>query len=124
MSSPLATNPGFTDHTCVTVTCGTCGYIFDEDNECAFHYPNRDEAAEAVTEAGWWVLPDSVQCPRCAGRQACQHLGHAWTPWHLCRCNGLIVRHVQQMESRTCGSCDAYEARPAPDTGDAGEVAA
>lgn len=107
---------GFAVETCVVVFCRTCRCSYDEQDYVTVHFGNRDEAAQTITEAGWWVTEQGVQCPPCAAREACQTLGHAWPAWQRCRCGGRIFAHVRQMEFRTCASCGEGQERIAQTT--------
>lgn len=111
---------GFTTETCIVVACRTCGHQFDEDEEGVIHFPNLDDAADTVTRAGWWVTQQGAQCRGCAADEACASFGHAWPrEWTLCRCNGRIPVHVQQMEYRNCACCDEHQERIAQPVGGA-----
>lgn len=119
--SALDSNPAFAVKTCVyvVVTCSTCGREFNEDEEGTVGFDSREEAVGWLTEAGWWLLADGVQCDRCAGEQACREFGHAWEPWRRCGCRGQSpgLHRLQQMQVRWCESCEAEEERPEPEGG-------
>ena len=116
---PAALPNGFTVHTCVAVACGTCDRDFgDTEDIGSLHFTTADDAATHVTDAGWWITPDAVQCPDCAGKQACAELGHAWPSWRPCGCGchdgrPRIPSHTQPMQYRWCASCHEGEDRAA-----------
>jgi hypothetical protein len=103
----------FTTTRCLVVSCRTCEQEFaDPDSEAVLHFDHVDEAADAVTAAGWWLTQDGVQCDTCAATEACARYGHAWERWRDCGCGGLIPDHTRQMQARHCASCQAREERP------------
>jgi hypothetical protein len=108
-------NPSFTTETCIVVACGTCHRAYDEDQDgMVVHFDTVDQAADTVTNAGWWVTPDTVQCPGCAGEQACAQLGHAWPARRDCRCgctegDPRIRDHTRPTKVRYCQSCQRVD---------------
>jgi len=44
-------------HSCVTVACDVCKYVFDED-EYTVHFANLDEARKALHASGWTITAD------------------------------------------------------------------
>jgi hypothetical protein len=108
---------GFTVETCIVVACRTCQRAYgDEEEGVTVHFSDLDDAARTITAAGWWVTQQGVQCYDCAASEACATLGHAWPAWTLCRCEGRIPAHLQQMEFRTCAGCGEQEERLAHTT--------
>lgn len=117
MPATAALPPGFTATRCLVVACRICDDEFEhEDSGTVLHFETVDKAAAVLTEAGWWLTQDGVQCERCAASEACANLGHAWDPWSRCRCNGQIPTHRVPIEYRFCASCNASEERPAQGT--------
>ncbi|MFI6026369.1 hypothetical protein [Amycolatopsis magusensis] len=112
-STPDVLPTGFTTASCFLVACRTCNGAFDEESEGVYHFPSIAAAADALTDAGWWLTQDGVQCDMCAAKESCARYGHAWEPWRLCRCGGRIPVHFVQMDVRHCVSCQAHEERPA-----------
>jgi len=52
-----------TEHTCITVACDLCRYVYDEDEYTA-HFTDLNEARKAMTGTGWTVTADrKVICP-------------------------------------------------------------
>ena len=109
---------GIVVHRCIEVSCTSCADSYHPD-EGAIHFPadGLEEALQAVTDAGWWVTTErgvmAVQCGPCAAREACRAVGHAWTAWKTCRCEGRILQHVVQMRIRICVGCHEFDEQPA-----------
>ena len=116
---PTMSTPGFRTQTYVIVTCCTCRRDYEDTEENRFLFASVDEAIDSVTEAGWWVTPQAVQCVDCAARQACAELGHAWDVggWRACGCGCVsgnrrpIRSHIQPMQYRRCASCCHHQLR-------------
>ncbi|MFD9890949.1 hypothetical protein ACFWY9_16510 [Amycolatopsis sp. NPDC059027] len=111
--------PGFTRESCLIVTCGDCHNPFGEmDDVGVVHFATLDEATRAVTDAGWQVTPDHVQCSPCTRTQTCRDHGHAWPGWRPCGCGCAIgtpsiPAHAEPHEWRYCKSCGEGEDRAA-----------
>ena len=44
-------------HSCITVACDVCNYIYDQDEYTA-HFSDLDEARKALTGTGWTITAD------------------------------------------------------------------
>ena len=44
-------------HSCITVACDVCRYVWDEDEYTA-HFADLDEARKALTGTGWTITAD------------------------------------------------------------------
>lgn len=45
------------DHTCITIACDVCQYVYDEDEYTA-HFTDLDDARKALTGTGWTITAD------------------------------------------------------------------
>jgi hypothetical protein len=124
LTTPAGVPPGFTAHTCVSVRCGTCHTDFgDGDGPGTLHFDTVTDAADTLTEAGWWVTTTGVQCDTCAARQACATHGHVWTAWRDCGCGchhgePRIPTHTKPSYSRSCETCGQWEWQEPPERQD------
>lgn len=108
--------PGFTQVTCVTVTCTVCGMPLGEDSGdgVALLFDTEQAAHRALADCGWWHLATGPVCGQCAAEQACRELGHAWHAWRPCACDGRIRTHVVAMTVRRCEQCGQLDEQPIP----------
>ncbi|AGM10139.1 hypothetical protein [Amycolatopsis keratiniphila] len=112
--------PGFRQETCVVAACGDCGHEFSnsEDLGCELHFRTVQEATTALTDSGWKVTADGVQCDECATAQQCRENGHRWPLcWRACACGcakgePMLPDHDTPRESRHCLICQTREERP------------
>jgi hypothetical protein len=44
-------------HTCITVACDVCGYVYHQD-EYTTHFANIDEARTHIHREGWLITAD------------------------------------------------------------------
>ena len=44
-------------HTCITVACDICKYVYDEDEYVA-HFADLDEARKSLDSQGWTITTD------------------------------------------------------------------
>jgi hypothetical protein len=52
-----------TPHTCITIRCDVCGYVYDQD-EYTVHFTDVAEARKTVEQLGWLITTDRrVVCP-------------------------------------------------------------
>ena len=45
------------EHTCITVACDVCNYVYDQD-EYIVHFADLTEARKALAGTGWTVTAD------------------------------------------------------------------
>ena len=50
-----------THHTCITVACSLCKYVYDEDEYTA-HFADLAEARKALRDTGWTIADGAVIC--------------------------------------------------------------
>lgn len=62
-----APQPRRLDQPCITVSCGCCEYVFDEDEDGAVHFTDLTEAAGILPHCCWTQQPDgSWRCETCS----------------------------------------------------------
>lgn len=102
----------FTEHTCVSLTCDTCGeHVGDEG---ITHFDSRDEATAYATRddgygtSRWVISGETAKCPECARAADCAATAHQWGDW---RDRSRTVAGVPY-RSRWCDHCGASDHDP------------
>ena len=93
----------FIDRVCVSVECDDCGSGATEDGYLP-HYPDHDDALDAITGQGWTTDGARLVCPDCTRLARCAATGHEWGAWQDAR---PIQRRgdIWTGRVRVCGGC-------------------
>lgn len=53
------------ENPCLTLVCGGCDYVWDEDDDGIVHFDDRADALAFAAEVGWLVLAGEPLCGGC-----------------------------------------------------------
>jgi hypothetical protein len=81
---------------CYLVVCDSCRASHGEpDSEIVLHFDTPDTAIADAIDAGWQIDTDGhLLCHRCVASAHCTQVGHDYTPWMPCACEGAYPDHA------------------------------
>lgn len=93
-------------HTCITISCDTCKFVFGETGNEPFHFNTVAEGNRHAQSAGWLISNDQAKCAHCLKVAECERFGHPW--------QAALDAHGA-LTGRFCTRCVAMEPLPTPE---------